>query len=148
MTNESEVTSTMDLDQFVARLRDPRRTKYELLTMLANARIRGAREYIAAVTDALDSRFPNWNSAKGKKGGATPTRCIFDGKEQSFPTAKEAYLWLIERFVEARPSIFNAPSREETLYVALGNKRNYFAKTPTALFKKGFWRTRTTTLVC
>jgi hypothetical protein len=127
----------MDLGQFIALLRDPKRSKDELVSMLDNARKRDAREYIAAATDVLDSRFPNWNSAKGKKGGATPTRCVFDGKERQFSTAKEAYLWLIERFVEARPSIFNEPSREETLYVALGKKRNYCAKTPSALFRKG-----------
>lgn len=127
----------MDLDQFIALLRDPKRTRDELLAMLENARKRGAREYIAAAMDALDARFPNWKSPKGKKGGATPTRCVFEGKEATFPTAKEGYLWLVERFVAARPSIFETPSKDETLYVALGRKRNYFAKTATALFKKG-----------
>ena len=49
-------------------------------------------------------------------------------------TAKEGYLWLVERFIAEKRELFVDPS-SETLYLALGRSRNYFAKSPSALFK-------------
>jgi hypothetical protein len=46
------------------------------------------------------------NPIRLKRGGATPTRVVFRDKDRYFPTAKDTYCWLIERFVETYPNPF------------------------------------------
>ena len=101
--------------------------------MLENALKKGAREHAAVAKAELDRRFPEWNVVRSRKGSAKPTIARFLGKEQSFSTSRDAYLWLIERFVGAKPSVFDDPSKD-TIYVALGKKRNYFGRNLKKMF--------------
>ncbi len=89
----------MDIEKFKCLVTDHRRTKDELQTMLKNAISKGESEFAYVAKDQLDIRFPGWDSIRSRKGGATPTIAAFRGVEHRFDTAKEAYFWLIEKFI-------------------------------------------------
>jgi hypothetical protein len=123
----------MDLDKFSKMVCDPAKTEQDIKTMRGNALQKGAREHAAVAEAELDRRFPGWDVIRSRKGGAKPTIVRFLGKEQYFSTSKDAYLWLIERFVSAKPSVFDDPSKD-TIYLALGKKRNYFGRSLKKMF--------------
>lgn len=126
----------MEIEKFIRMVRNPAQTRAELLTILENARSKGLREHADVVAETLSVRFPGWDvaQAKPKQGGKTPNVASFKGVDASFESAREGYVWLIERFISCRPSLFTEPSNE-TLQIALGKSRNYFAKNPAALFR-------------
>ena len=64
---------------------------------------------------------------------ANPTIVTFRGVTKRFISAKEAYVWLLNRFFEAKPTVFTDDSFESLLMPA-GTKRLYFAPTPKELF--------------
>ena len=66
-------------------------------------------------------------------GGPTPTTVVFGGVRHEFPSAKEAYVWLIERFVKTYPKLF-IDLNWQTAFVAKGKKRNYFGRSPAKMF--------------
>jgi hypothetical protein len=103
--------------------------------MLANAIRKGAREHAAIAKGELDHRFPGWDKVQSKRGGSKPTIATFQGRVEHFPTTKEAYVWLVERFANAKPELFSDPSKE-TVGVANGRNRNYFARSPENLFRE------------
>lgn len=123
----------MDLDKFSKMVSDPARSEQDMKTMLENALRKDARDFAAVAKAELDRRFPGWDVVRSRKGGSKPTIARFLGKEQSFSTSRDAYLWLIERFVSAKPSVFDDPSKD-TIYLALGRKRHYFGRNLKKMF--------------
>lgn len=117
----------MEIDRYKQLVNDPRRTQEELKTMLANALAKGEIDYAGIVEYRLDDVFPGWNDVRTRKGGSTPTVAGFRGVDRHFDTAKEAYCWLIEKFIEAYPTLFESPNWE-TIFVAAGRQRNYFGR--------------------
>ena len=101
--------------------------------MMDNALKEGAKEHAAVARGQLDKRFSGWDAARSKKGGAKQTVVTFRDEKHDFSSAKDAYVWLVERFLRTKPKVFSDPS-DETLYLALGNRRNYFARSVAALF--------------
>lgn len=101
--------------------------------MLKNAKAKGLREHAAVAKAELDRRFPGWDRVQSRRGGAKPTIAQFLGKEQHCDTSKDAYMWLVERFINRNPKVFDEPS-EDTLHVALGKRRNYFGRSVAKLF--------------
>jgi hypothetical protein len=63
---------------------------------------------------------------------ANPTIATFRGTTKRFPSAKEAYVWLLNRFFDAKPDIY-APDSFDDLLMPTGSKRLYFERTPEAL---------------
>lgn len=124
----------MDLTKFEAIL--ARLDKDALLVVLKNVRAKGSVEHEDLVLAQLDSRFPSWNiSPKTRSGGRTYNRAVFDGNAREFETAKEGYLWLVEKFISRIPKIFENPD-QRTARIAIGHGRNYFARSPEKLFRK------------
>ena len=123
----------MDLDKFTKLSVASTTSLEDLTTMLQNALRKGAREHAAIAKNALDRRFPGWNVAKSKRGGSKPTVAKFFGSQQQFATSKEAYIWLVERFIAQNPKAFAAPS-SGILDVALGKRRNYFGRNLKRMF--------------
>jgi len=111
----------MDIEKFTQMVHDPGKTKDDLKRIMENALRKQALDHVDIVRDELDSRFPGWDVVRSRKGGSTPNVAIFRGHERTFDTAKEGYIWLIEKFIAVRPELFNDPS-SETLYLALGIK--------------------------
>jgi hypothetical protein len=72
----------MDIDQFVLRVRDPARTKEDLMTMRKNALAKGKPEFAEIVELELDQRFPSWNTAN-KVSGCTPTIAVLNHRRKS-----------------------------------------------------------------
>lgn len=124
----------MDIQKFTQMVRNPGKTKDDLKRILENARRKQALDHVDIVRDELDRQFPGWDVVRSRQGGSTPNVAVFRGYERSFDTAKEGYIWLIEKFIAVRPELFSDPS-SETLYLALGKSRNYFGRNPNALFK-------------
>lgn len=122
----------MDIEKFTQLVNDPSRSKANLQQMMVNALQKGKREYAVIAKAALDNRFPGWNEVK--VGGATPTRVTFRNTEKKFPTAKDAYIWLIERFITVKPELFENINWE-TEFFAKGKKRNYFGHSPEKMFR-------------
>jgi hypothetical protein len=135
VTRFKEVPLSMDIDRFIKLVSDPIRGREEIKTMMRNAITKGELELAKIAKDALDSRFPGWEKALHKDSGATPTLVRFNLAEKVFPTAKEAYCWLIERFVDAYPEPFIGINWE-THFIGEGRTQLYFARDPKKLFRK------------
>src|SRR5438477_8051553 len=123
----------MDIERFRQSVVDPAKTKQELLTMRDNALRLGAFDHVRAAEDVLEKRFPGWNSVKSRRGGTTPTDVAFLGQRRHFSTAKEAYVWLIERFLHHYPKPF-VEIDWETVFIAKGPRTLFFAKSLKKLF--------------
>lgn len=123
----------MDIDKFEKIVSNPARSEQDLKTMLENALKKDAREHATIAKMELDRRYPGWDVIKSRKGGAKPAIARFFERAQSFSTSKDAYLWLIERFIDSKPSVFDDPSKD-TIYLALGRKRNYFGRNMKKMF--------------
>jgi len=98
------------------------KNRVDLERMLKNANAENARDHAAIIKDELDSRFPGWDQPS--KRGAKPTKAHFRGVSKLFPTTKDAYLWLVERFFAERPDLVTKSP--------LGGR--YFARTIAELF--------------
>lgn len=123
----------MDLDKFQEMLDAPGRSKEQLLLILENARNKEAFAHILAVEQVLEQRFPGWRKRPSNRGGARPTVAMFQGEVREFPSQKEAYIWLIERFVANNPSPF-VNLNWETVFIVKGQEVLYFAKSLLVLF--------------
>jgi hypothetical protein len=85
----------MDLERFKAVASDPKRTLAELAQMKVNALAKNNWEAV----EILDQVMAGRPSVKATgKVGRTPTQASFKGEKRDFDSAKEAYLWLVERF--------------------------------------------------
>ena len=63
--------------------------------------------------------------------GRKPTRVTFQSSGAHFATAKEAYVWLVDKFLAARPNLL-----DDTGDGILGGwGREYFARCPKELFR-------------
>ena len=124
----------MNLERFRQHAENPSRTKDDLVNMMRNATDRGERECAAIARLVLDSRFPGWDKPRSRRGGSKPTIARFQTFSEHFPTTKDAFVWLVERFISVKPEIFSNPG-QETIHVAVGHARNYFARSAEKLFK-------------
>ena len=119
----------MDIERFRTIASNAATTKRELMAMRDNALRMGALEHVRVAEDALEALA----LVRSRRGGKTPTTVTFLGKQRDFLTAKEAYLWLIERFVERYPR----PLTEigwETHFIAIGPRSVFFARSLAKLF--------------
>lgn len=123
----------MDLSTFRRRVSDPRRTKRELEQLRANAIEQRDSECARIVEDELNRRFPGWKHIKRQPVRSKLTLARFKNQENEFPSSKDAYVWLLERFISAKPDLFFTPNWE-TDFVALGRARNYFDRDPRSMF--------------
>jgi hypothetical protein len=134
----------MDTERTRRLLANPASTQQELEQLVKEALAANERELAFDIRDVIDERFP---TAQPSVRGATLTISTFRSTEKHFPTAKEAYVWLIDRFVGAKPDVFTDVRWETTGYVAIGRHRteegkairNYFARSPEKLFRNSPW---------
>ncbi len=90
-------------------------------------------EFASIAEQALAERFPE-SDKPTRNGAAVPTIARFRSDEIEFKSQKEAYVWLIERFINAKPDIFETTSWQ-TDFVSKGKQgRYYFARSPGELF--------------
>lgn len=99
--------------------------------MKRNAIANGQTELAHIAEEILRERHP----VKTKKtGGATPTTAVFRGRSETFPTGKDAYLWLVEQFKSYCPS---ALEQYEKLHERARSSGRRFARNPKSLFPPG-----------
>jgi hypothetical protein len=60
-------------------------------------------------------------------GIGTPTTVTFRGDKKTFPTEKDAYIWLVKNFFDAYPELLQDNS------ISRGREVNYFASSPKEL---------------
>lgn len=123
----------MNATDFERMARKPALTREELETLKQNALAKGNRDFAAIAEAVLLERFP---PAARKSGGATATTAAFLGREQDFQSGKEAYLWLVQRFRDHRPGLFESQERWHDRAFR-GATRRYFATSPQELFPIG-----------
>jgi hypothetical protein len=63
----------------------------------------------------------------------TPTSVTFRGASRNFPTAKEAYVWLVDKFLSTRPDLLEDRQRRES--IAAGWGRYYFGRSRAEMFQ-------------
>lgn len=134
----------MDVERTRRLLVNPASTRAELEQLLKEALAANERELAFDIRDVIDERFP---SAPVSGRDATPTTATFRSTKKQFPTAKEAYVWLADRFAGVRPDVFTDMRWETTGYIAIGRHRteegrpirNYFARSPKQLFSNSPW---------
>ncbi len=124
----------MDIDRFLKLLQDHSKTQADLVSMRENALAKKVIEHVHLAEKVLDERFPNWKSVKMRRGGSKPTEVMFQGVTKHFPSEKEAYVWLMEHFIQHYPKPFEEIDWE-TRFVAKGVRTLYFARSLKNLFK-------------
>lgn len=120
----------MEIERFQRLLHDPTRSKQDLMRMRENAINRNEIAHIRAAENALDERFPEWQAARTRSGGKAPTLVEFQGEKLLCDSAKDAYLWLIEKFLRQHPGLL-----EMDWSVFRRNKVTFFSKSLQELFK-------------
>jgi hypothetical protein len=125
----------MDLEAFQQMLDAPNRSQQEFLCILSNARRKNALPQVLLVERALRERYPEQGRTASGRGGSRRTTAMFHSEPHLFPSQKEAYIWLIERFVAFNPKPF-VELDWETVYVVKGPRILYFAKSLKALFRQ------------
>lgn len=99
--------------------------------MKRNAIANGQTELAHIAEKVLCERFP----MKAKRAsGATSTTAVFRGRSETFPTGKDAYLWLVEQFQSYCPVVLQ---RYEALHERAHSSGRRFAKNPNLLFPLG-----------
>jgi hypothetical protein len=124
----------MDLDKIEARARGLK-TRAELEQLLQNALAKKELEAARLVGEVLAERFP---SPSNIRRGATPTEARFKDSRESFPSGKEAYLWLLEQLRLRTPSVLETYSRLQARRRRIRGRR--FARSVTELFPPGSQR--------
>jgi hypothetical protein len=115
--------ATASAERFKKWVLDPSRSRDEIEQMMRNAVAKGETELARIAKDALDARFPGWDAVRTRAGGPRPAECFFRSLTKRFPTSKEAYVWLLERFIGVKPRLFE-DINWETVFVAKGRKRS------------------------
>lgn len=123
----------MDIEKFSQLVGT--KDKQDVLTMMKNAIQAKNHEYALIARDALDTRFPGWEGPPPNDSRGTPTLVRFQSQEREFPTAKDAYCWLIERFIEMYPEPFKTINWE-TYFFADGKSQLYFARDLNKMYRK------------
>lgn len=123
----------MDADRFRELVYSPNKTQKQVEQMYRNALNKGEIKLGHIAEQALNERFPGWNRNKGRKSGATPTEVNFKGRKEWFPTAKDAYVWLIGNFIQDKPDVLDSEDWKIE-FVAKGWAVNYFARDRKTLF--------------
>lgn len=124
----------MDIDRFLTLLQDPVKTKADLMAMRENAIVKGSVEHANLAERVLDERYSTWRVVASRRGGSKPTEAMFKGVRHHFPSEKDAYVWLMERFTHHYRKPFEQIDWE-TAFVAKGVRTLYFAKSLKGLFK-------------
>lgn len=125
----------MEFEKFREMVESPNRSREELLAIRANALGKDAFSHILVVEQMLEQRFPGWRNGPSSRGGAKQTVAMFQGEQREFPSQKDAYLWLIERFIARNPKPF-VDLDWQTLLIAKGPRILYFAKSVRVLFRQ------------
>jgi hypothetical protein len=115
----------------------------ELERLFKQAIAAGQRDLAFDIREVIDERF-GLAAPVARHDGADGVLAIFRDTRKSFAHAVDAYLWLVERFIGYRPTIFTDVNWETTGFIAVGLGRNsqgkpfrnYFAKSPMKLFRK------------
>lgn len=128
----------MDVERARRLLSNPKCSRQELDALLKEAIAANERELAYDIKDLIEERFPQTGRSRG---GAAETVARYKGTEKRFPSAIDAYIWLVERFIGMKPEVFTDIKWETTGYVAVGQRkseghaiRNYFARSPGKLF--------------
>ena len=62
------------------------------------------------------------------------TDAFFRGEKRTFHSSKDAYVWLLNCFMRAKPDVFSSESWDLMLIDTAGSARRYFAPKPDQLF--------------
>jgi len=108
------------------------RSREELETMREHALAKGHSDFVECANRLLMERF----GPPKPKRGAKPTVATFRGRTVRFKSAVQAYLWLIERFLNHQPALLERQA-EWHPFLFRGTLRTYFARDPALLFPEG-----------
>lgn len=94
----------------LALYRRPGMTRQELIDAYRNANRENDYDFSDELADILDEKYPDWNTSFW----SAPNR-VQDGKNtiivtscsqsKSFPSAKQAYIWLVEQIFNTKPDL-------------------------------------------
>lgn len=130
----------MDTER-IRKLKDNPAVSRLELEKLFNQTLSGNDRALAfEIREVIDERFGIEPADPEEHKAASAS---FRSIKRSFHHAKDAYLWLVENFIELRPEIFTEPALDTTGLIALGRARNsegkpfrnYFARSPQGLFR-------------
>ena len=125
----------MNPDKFREHVDAPKRTREDLEQMRDNARNKGEGELARIAEIALAERFPSRGRARQREGRGTPATARFRKEQEWFPSSKEAYVWLMQKFIQDRPDILEGEDWQRA-FIAKGRAVNYFAKDVESLFRR------------
>jgi len=74
------------------------------------------------------------NTIETKPRGKTPNTAKFRGMERQFATARDGYIWFVERFLSCSPGVYVDPY-SESVKAAMGKFAKYFALDLETLFE-------------
>ncbi|MBN8508882.1 MAG: hypothetical protein J0L57_09755 [Burkholderiales bacterium] len=120
----------MDEVSFSAKL--PKYTLSELQQLRLNC-LAYERGDLASLVEMELRQRPKPRKPRVRSKAKSPVRVTFDGDVREWEHARDAYVWLLEKFIAAAPHVFDVdPHRASEL--APGTRRNHFAERETELF--------------
>jgi len=120
----------MDLEKYRVTLQNV--STKELKQRRMDALENSAGHLLTLIEVELDKRSPGWRNPHGF-GKPQPTYARFREEAHDFPSQIEAYLFLMERFVDVRPSFLESEDHMSRVAIA-GRAGKFFARTPIELW--------------
>ena len=90
-----------------------------------------------AIEEVLDQRFPHWQNGDAgmvASGQKKLTKVQFGDKQNTFPSSKNAYIWLVEKMLNARPHLAFGCSVFQEFFISGIRGARYLALTPEDIF--------------
>lgn len=95
------------------------------------------REMKDAIEVVLDQRYPHWQSKDSRivaSGHKTPTYAQFRGKQKTFTTSKNAYIWVVEKMLNTSPNLTLGDAVFKEMFINGTHGAQYLCRAPEELF--------------
>lgn len=115
-------------------VRNPARTMQQLIDTRKSC---DDDELKDAVEEVLDQRFPRWQNSNvgvAASGQKKPTQVQFGDKHNTFPSSKNAYIWLVENMLKTKTNLSFSDAVFKEMFINGGRGARYLALTPEELF--------------
>ena len=90
-----------------------------------------------AVEEKMDQCFPNWQNKDAvlvSSWQKTPTKVQFGDKQNTFPSAKKAYVWLVEKILNTRTNLKFSDAVFKKMFIEGTHGARYLALKAEELF--------------
>ncbi|SFM54142.1 hypothetical protein [Nitrosomonas communis] len=113
----------------------------ELIHAYKNANNENDKDFADEIADILDERYPNWNVScisklSSMQNDQLTINVTFADQSKSFPSAKQAYIWLVEKILNNKPDKDIDDYVLNSMFIRGSHGARYLARNPAELFPR------------